>query len=238
MANQRAGVDFAEHRNLVPLQILLGHFLRAPIGAHTRELAHDQPFNVRTRRFAVVGVGAVIADFRVGEDYDLAGVGGVGEDFLVTRDGGIKNNFPVTFTFCSVAFAAEDSTIFQRKDSLHCFSGEWILLILAAIPAEKKGMRTPAPSSVQQAFLLHAAPLFLLDNRAVALLTFHGLTRPQQAWRAAGRLSAFIRIVSGSGSGCTCSLIRGGRRCSCRRSRSARFSSSGGRCRRSSRWSV
>ena len=127
MAHQRARVDLGEHGNLVALEKFLGNLLRAPVGADARELAHDQPFDIRTRGFVVVGVGAVIADFRIGEDYDLAGVRRVGEDFLVAGDGGIKNNFPVTFTFCSVAFAAEDSSIFQRKDSLHCISGEWIL---------------------------------------------------------------------------------------------------------------
>ena len=131
MAHQRARVDLAEHGNLVALQILFRDLLRAPVGADARELAHDQPFDIRTRGFVVVGVGAVIADFRVGENYDLPSVGGVGENFLVAGDGGIKNNFPVTFTFCSVAFAAEDPSIFQRKDCLHCISGEWILLILS-----------------------------------------------------------------------------------------------------------
>ncbi len=131
MAHQRARVDFGEHGNLVALQILFRDLLRAPVGADPRELAHDQALDVGTRGFVVVGVGAVIADFRIGEDYDLAGVGGVGENFLVSGDRGVKNNFPVTFTFSSVAFAAEDPAIFQRKDCLHCISGEWILMILS-----------------------------------------------------------------------------------------------------------
>ena len=79
------------------------------------------------RGLVVVGVGAVIPDFGIGENYNLPGVGGIGEDFLVASDGGVKNNFPVTFAFGTVAFAAEDPSIFQRKDCLHCFSGEWIL---------------------------------------------------------------------------------------------------------------
>ena len=127
MAHQGAGVDLAEHWNLVALQILFGDLLRAPVGADARKLAHDQALDVRARGLVVVGVGAVVADFGIGENYDLPGVGGIGEDFLVAGDGGVKNNFPVTFAFCTVAFAAEDPAIFQRKDCLHCISGEWIL---------------------------------------------------------------------------------------------------------------
>ena len=138
MAHQSPGIDLAQHRNLVALQIFFRNFLRAPVRADARELAHDQAFDVRTRSFVVVGVGAVIADFRIGENYDLPGVGGVGENFLIARDRGVKNNFPVTFTFCSVAFAAEDPSIFQRKDCLHCISGEWILLILSGNQRQHK----------------------------------------------------------------------------------------------------
>jgi hypothetical protein len=39
-----------------------------------------------------------------------------------------------------VAYAAEDSSIFQRKDSLHRNSEEWILKILSPQAAEVKGM--------------------------------------------------------------------------------------------------
>jgi hypothetical protein len=56
---------------------------------------------------------------RIGEDYDLAGVGRVGENFLVSGDGSIENNFAVAFTLGAVAFASEDSPVFQSKDCLH-----------------------------------------------------------------------------------------------------------------------
>src|SRR5262249_60607939 len=55
------------------------------------------------------------------------------EDFLVASERGIKNNFPVTFAFRAVASAAEDPSIFQRKDSLHCCSRGWILRILLRV---------------------------------------------------------------------------------------------------------
>src|SRR5205085_10058384 len=98
----------------------------APVRAHFRELAHDQPLDIRARSLVVFSVGAVIADFRVGENYNLAAVGRVGEDFLVASNGSIKNDFAVTLALGAVAFAAEDAPVFQRKDSLHSCSWEWI----------------------------------------------------------------------------------------------------------------
>src|SRR5437762_8954728 len=80
----------------------------------------------------IVRVGAVISYLRIGEDHDLPGIRGISKNFLVAGEGGIKNDFPVTFAFRAVAFTAEDPAIFQRKNSLHCISGEWILSILAS----------------------------------------------------------------------------------------------------------
>src|SRR5271166_1721262 len=105
---QGARVNLGKHGNLIALQILLRDLLRTPVRADAREFAHNQAFDVGAGRFIVFGVGAVVADFGIGENYDLSGVGGVGKDFLVAGDGGVKNNFPVAFAFRAVAFAAED----------------------------------------------------------------------------------------------------------------------------------
>ena len=122
VAHDRAGVQVLDGGNLVALQELLAVLAAAPVAGNRAELTNHQAFNVRTRRFVVVGVGAVVADLRIGQNNNLAGIGGVGEDFLLTGDGSIENNFPVTFAFGAVAFAAEDAPIFQRKDSLHSCS--------------------------------------------------------------------------------------------------------------------
>src|SRR5271169_1632197 len=116
VAHQRSGIDLGEHGNLVALQILLRNFLRAPVGADAGKLANDQALDVGPGRFVVVGVGAVIADLGIGENYNLPGIGGVGEYFLVAGDASIKNDFAVTFTFVAEAFAVEDASVFQRKD--------------------------------------------------------------------------------------------------------------------------
>ena len=52
-----------------------------------------QPFDPRFGSFVVVDAGAVIADLRIGEDDDLAGIGGIGEDFLVAGQRGMEDHF-------------------------------------------------------------------------------------------------------------------------------------------------
>src|ERR1039458_5948866 len=131
MADQRARVDIGEDGNLVLLHKLVGDLLRAPVGTDFRKLADDQTFDVGAVRLVVVGVGAVVADFRIGENDDLASVGRVGENCLVAGDGSVENDFAGALAFGAVAFASEDSTVFECKRRLHCYSWEWILGILA-----------------------------------------------------------------------------------------------------------
>src|ERR1700681_816826 len=138
MPHQRPRVDVGKHRHLELLQIFFGDLLRAPIGTDARELAHDQALDPRTRGFVIFLVSAVVADFGVGQDNDLPGIGRVRENFLVASDGSIKNDFAVAFAFGAVAFASEDSPVFQRKDSLHSRSGGWIFRILSGNAAAAK----------------------------------------------------------------------------------------------------
>src|SRR5207244_11888893 len=75
----------------------------------------------------------VIAGFMIWPNHNRAAVRRIGENFLVAGDGSIKDDLAVTFAFGAVAFAAEDAPVFQRKDSLHQCSREWILRILAQV---------------------------------------------------------------------------------------------------------
>src|SRR6185437_83580 len=122
VANESTAVNIGDDGDLEFFQVLVSNLLRPPVGTDGGKLAHSQPFNVGVGSFIVFRVGSVIADLRIGQDDDLAGVGGISENFLVAGEGGIKNDFAVTFAFCAVTSAAEDSSIFQRKDCLHCIS--------------------------------------------------------------------------------------------------------------------
>src|SRR5215469_6406852 len=144
MAHQCAGIDIGEYRHFELLKVFLGHLLRAPVRTDARELAYDQPFDPRTRGLVIFLVGAIISDLGIRQNDDLSGVGRVSENFLVSGDGSIKNDFAVAFAFGAVAFASEDSTVFQRKDSLHSRSDEWILRILAGIPTAANSVNTLA----------------------------------------------------------------------------------------------
>src|SRR5208282_6733484 len=96
-----------------------------------RELAHDQPLDVRAHGLVIFWIRAVVSDFGVSQDDDLPGVRRVSENFLVAGDGSIKNDFAGAFAFSAVAFASEDSAVFECKDRLHWNSWERILEILA-----------------------------------------------------------------------------------------------------------
>src|SRR5271166_4331130 len=163
VAHQGSGVDLRQDRNFVAFEIFFGDLLRSPVRADARKLAHNQALDVRACRLVVLGIRAVISDLGIGENYDLPGVGRIGKDFLIAGDGSIKNDFAVTFAFGAEAFAAEDSTVFQRKDCLHRNSGEWILTILSGIEPPDKW---PAEEINRTDFCgVHAQALLLLAVR-------------------------------------------------------------------------
>ena len=85
MPHQGAGVDLGDNRHAMALQVFVGNLLRAPVGADGRELPRHQAFNVWFLRLGIGGIGAVIADLRIRQDDDLAGIGRIGEDLLVAR---------------------------------------------------------------------------------------------------------------------------------------------------------
>jgi hypothetical protein len=78
-----------------------------------RPFAHHQPFNIRTLRFVVLRAGAIVADLRVGEDHNLAGIRWIGEDFLISGEGGIEDNLAGSLSGRTKTPALEDSAVFQ-----------------------------------------------------------------------------------------------------------------------------
>ena len=94
----------------------LRRLIRAPVAGERRKLAHHQSFDVRPRRFVVGLVGAVVADLRIGENDDLAGIRRIGEDFLIAGDGGIENDFAGPFDGRTKTPALEDRAVFQGEN--------------------------------------------------------------------------------------------------------------------------
>ena len=116
MADQAAGVDFGDHGDAAVGEERLRGFVGAPVARKRGEFAHDQTFDMRLRGFVIAFVGAVVADLRIGEDDDLAGIRGIGEDFLIARDGGIENHLAGAFDGRTKTTALEDRTVFQGED--------------------------------------------------------------------------------------------------------------------------
>ena len=122
MADEGAGVDLGDDRDVVVLEVFVGNATRAPVGGVYGKFAGDEAFDVGPGGFVVRGVGAVVADLGIGEDDNLAGVGGIGEDLLITSQRCIENDFSAAFTLGAVAFARKDAPVFERKNCLHCRS--------------------------------------------------------------------------------------------------------------------
>ena len=122
VADERARVNVAEDRDVVPGEEIFGGLAAAPVGGELGEVAHDECFDVGPPGLVVEGVGADVADVRVGQADELPGVGRVGEDFLVAGDGGIENDFPAALAARAVAAALKEPAVLQGEDCFHPLS--------------------------------------------------------------------------------------------------------------------
>ena len=116
MADERAGIEIGDDGNAGLRKKCARFFVRAPVAGDAGELADDQAFDIRLRRFVIGGAGSVVADLRVGENDDLAGIGRIGEDFLIAGDGGIEDDFAGAFGGRTKTPALEDGSVFQGED--------------------------------------------------------------------------------------------------------------------------
>jgi hypothetical protein len=115
VADERAGVDIPDGGNFVAVQIELGGFGGAPVRRDLRKLAHDQRFDVGAGGFFVVEIGADIADVRIRQANDLAGVAGIGENFLITGEAGIENDLAAATRDGAGGSAVKYAPVFQSE---------------------------------------------------------------------------------------------------------------------------
>ncbi len=115
MANERARVDIPDGWDLVPIQIQLSGFRRAPVRGHLRELTHNERFNVRARRLLVVKIGADVSNMRIGQANDLPGVAGVCKNFLITGEAGIENDLSAAARDRARGTAVKYAPVFQSE---------------------------------------------------------------------------------------------------------------------------
>ena len=120
MADQRARIEIVDDGNAVALEIFLGSFAGAPIRGEVGEIADNESFNIRLWGFFVIGVGADVADVRVGEANDLPGVTWIGENFLIAGETGVENNFAATAGESARRAAVKDAPVLEREYRAAC----------------------------------------------------------------------------------------------------------------------
>src|SRR5205807_1310027 len=90
--------------------------VRTPVARDCGKLADSQALNVRMGRFVVLGAGSVVADLRVRENDDLAGIGRVCKDFLIAGKRRVENDFARSLGGRTKTPALEDRSVFQGED--------------------------------------------------------------------------------------------------------------------------
>jgi hypothetical protein len=131
VAYERARIDIPDGGNFVAIQIKLSGFGGAPVRRDLRKFADDKRFDIRTRRFFIVKIRADIANVRIGEANDLAGVAGIGENFLITGEAGIENDFAAAARDGASRAAVKYAPVFQSESGgsvlnfVQCVLQEW-----------------------------------------------------------------------------------------------------------------
>jgi hypothetical protein len=100
----------------VALEIALRGFRGPPTRSQGREFAHYERFDVRTGGFLVVGIGSDVADVRIGERNDLAGIAWIGEYFLIAGEAGVENDFAAAARSCAGRAAVKYASVFEREN--------------------------------------------------------------------------------------------------------------------------
>jgi hypothetical protein len=131
VTDESARVDIPDSGNFVAIQIELSGFGGAPVRRDLRKFADDERFDVGARCFFIVEIRADIADVRISEAYDLAGVTGIGENFLITGEAGIENDFAAAARDGASRTAVKYAPVFQSESGgsvlnfVQCVLQEW-----------------------------------------------------------------------------------------------------------------
>ncbi len=112
-------VDARESDNAACRQPVRQRLARAPVRRHARDLAEHGPprrhRGGRRGRFAILVIGADIADMGKGEGHDLGGVGRVGQDLLIAGDGGVEAHLAHRRADRADPFAQQHGAVRQRE---------------------------------------------------------------------------------------------------------------------------
>ena len=121
--HQSASVDAGQSDDAPLRQIRVQLAGRAEVACPAGPLPDDEPGQMGPAAFDVLGVDAVVADFRIRHGDDLAAVAWVGEDFLVAGHRRVEANFAVDFAVGAECSAGKYRSVFQGK---LCWLGRWL----------------------------------------------------------------------------------------------------------------
>src|SRR5690606_21220554 len=113
---ERPRVDALDPDDVVLLHEALQVLVRAVVGGHAAELAHDEPLGVGLVGLHVVDADAVVADVRVGHRDDLPVVAGVGEDLLVAGHRGVEHDLADRLAAGPEGVALVDGAVLEGED--------------------------------------------------------------------------------------------------------------------------
>ena len=147
-ARQASRVDAGNGDDAAPLEEFLQRIGRAPVARHLRQIAHHEAGGIDLAGFHVFRRRADVADVRIGESDDLAGIGRVGENFLITGHRGVEHHFSGRVAIGTDGLAAEERAVRQRQ---HCRSRH----VIASPSIDTNPQRAVPPLSAAGVFYTH-----------------------------------------------------------------------------------
>ena len=99
----------------MPLEILLRRLASPPIRSQRGKFTNDQAFDIRLRRFFILGIRPNISNMGISQADRLTGITRVGKNFLIAGERSIKNNFAATTGACPRRAALKNSPVLERE---------------------------------------------------------------------------------------------------------------------------
>ncbi|MNV20100.1 hypothetical protein D3C71_1109880 [compost metagenome] len=115
-ARELSGVDVGDGNGLLTHEVLRERFRGAEVACQQRQVFDDQACGMDLVGFDVLHIDAVVADVRIREGHDLLAVARVGEDFLVAGDGGVEHHFADGGAGGTNRIADKDRAVCERQD--------------------------------------------------------------------------------------------------------------------------
>jgi len=119
-ASQFTRINFSNRRNATAAQKLGKRQFVTPVTFHQRQIANDQSSGKNLAAFEILAVGSGIADMRVCQGDDLAGIGRISKNFLIARHGSIEHHFTNGAAFGAYRNAVKKGAVLESQQCRYC----------------------------------------------------------------------------------------------------------------------